>query len=351
MPGSTPPYDSQTTPPRPLPRWGWRSLFKLAIQLALPLICIVALGTILLGSFFISRLSHPLPGVYICSACSTPMLESVSMVSASDGWAVGDAGGKGVIVHYQGGQWMQVNAPTDTPRLFSVFMLSASDGWAVGERGTILRYSGGQWQKVASPTSTFLSSVYMLSATEGWAVGPYDVLHYSGGVWTDSQPISELTSVAMVSANEGWAVGNETIAHYHNGAWTDLKPSTFSLLGMRLISVVMVSPREGWAIGNRSEGEPVFLHYQNGQWQFIANPLASDVSLTALGMVSPDEGWMMGNEGSASVILHYTRKSGWVPVATPLKIVFSSISMISPTDGWAVGAQNNFVHYEDGAWC
>jgi hypothetical protein len=119
-----------------------------------------------------------------------------------------------------------------------------------------------------------------------------------------------------------------------------------------LISVVMASPSEGWAIGNtNSGGQPVILHYQNGQWQFADTPLTAQDTLTTMTLASPEEGWAMGADGSASVILHYTRQHGWVRVTTPLKIAFHGVSMVSPTDGWAVGEGNNFVQYEDGSWC
>jgi hypothetical protein len=171
------------------------------------------------------------------------------------------------------------------------------------------------------------------------------------------QPIPNLVRVAMDAASDGWAVGDGVIAHYHDGAWSTLTPS-FPLTGVVLISVVMASPSEGWAIGNTNiestmvaGGTPVILHYQNGQWQRADTPLTAHDTLTALAMASPEEGWAMGTEGSASVIVHYTRQNGWVRVTTPLKIAFYGVSMVSPTDGWAVGAGNDFVHYEDGAWC
>jgi hypothetical protein len=57
------------------------------------------------------------------------------MVSATEGWAVGDD----VILHYSGGQWIQVGDPSSSV-LASVAMVSATDGWVVGWSGTILHY-------------------------------------------------------------------------------------------------------------------------------------------------------------------------------------------------------------------
>jgi hypothetical protein len=128
----------------------------------------------------------------------------------------------------------------------------------------------------------------------------------------------------------------------------------------------MVSATDGWAVGHALY-QAVILHYQGGQWQLADNPLTptdtappstpTDIpptpgdTLTAMGMVSPDEGWALGYEGTTSLILHYTRQGGWASVATPLRITFHSLSMTSASDGWAVGDRDEFVHYEDGAWC
>jgi photosystem II stability/assembly factor-like uncharacterized protein len=64
-------------------------------------------------------------------------------------------------------------------------MVSATDGWAVGDRGTIAHYNGDTWEKVDSPTNTWLHKVFMVSTSDGWAVGDQGtILHYQNGVWS-----------------------------------------------------------------------------------------------------------------------------------------------------------------------
>jgi hypothetical protein len=172
------------------------------------------------------------------------IFSSVAMVSATEGWAVGD---NGAILHYIDGTWQGVNSPT-TENLNSVAMVSASEGWAVGRDGVILHYTNGVWQEVSSPRDDYLYSVAMISATEGWAVGNYTILHYINGAWQDAMGGSPArSSVAMVSATEGWAVGfGGYIEHYTNGSWQQyLDFPTF----LPLWSVAMVSASEGWAVG------------------------------------------------------------------------------------------------------
>ena len=105
------------------------------------------------------------------------------MVSASEGGAVGDT-----ILHYSSGNWTEVNSPANAS-LNSVYMVSASEGWAVGvggygSTGVILHYSGGRWAKVNTYATQDLRSVYMVSASEGWAVGVGGaIMHSSGDNW------------------------------------------------------------------------------------------------------------------------------------------------------------------------
>jgi len=72
---------------------------------------------------------------------TTHQLNSVFMVGADDGWAVGY---DGTIIRWDGTDWSNVTSPT-TAALFSVFMVSVDDGWAVGGDGTIIRWTGTEW--------------------------------------------------------------------------------------------------------------------------------------------------------------------------------------------------------------
>src|SRR5579872_760739 len=69
-------------------------------------------------------------------------LYGLSMISISEGWAVGgtvDSQGKpakATLLHYSRGKWTNVAAPVTTP-LFAVSMDASSDGWAVGYGGTM----------------------------------------------------------------------------------------------------------------------------------------------------------------------------------------------------------------------
>lgn len=127
-------------------------------------------------------------------------LFGLTMVSAQEGWAVGYDPGRtlrhrtgpqqGIIVHYLNGIW-QVQSTVASPPgddffyLSDVAMLSASDGWAVGQDGVMMHYHNGVWQQARSPTRANLSSVTFVSASEGWAIGDHStILHYRSGAWS-----------------------------------------------------------------------------------------------------------------------------------------------------------------------
>ena len=124
-------------------------------------------------------------------------LTGVHMLSTTEAWAVG----KGALLHYLDGKWTAIKPPSpdsqfrDYQGFEDVQMLSAEEGWAVGykileedvnkSQGMIMHYSGGKWQEVDIPViDGRLLTLHMLSAEEGWAAGwGGAILHYNGGTW------------------------------------------------------------------------------------------------------------------------------------------------------------------------
>ena len=262
------------------------------------------------------------------------------MISASDGWAVGDAG---IIVHWDGASWQVVSSPT-TNDLNAVHMLAANDGWAVGgsggANGTILHWDGGTWQSVASPTNLELFSVFMVSATDGWIVGGKSgesvILRWNGASWTPvpspAPPPALLLDVVMLSPIDGWAVGNQgTILHWNGNVWQLVSSPT----NLYIISIDMVSATDGWVVGGLSSTGQI-LRWDGNSWQLF--PATIKKELASVSMVSPTDGWAVGWYGGE--ILHWDGAS-WTPISSPGGA--SAVDMLSATDGWAVGGST--LHY------
>lgn len=207
--------------------------------------------------------------------------QALAMVSPSEGWVVGalvqqvregtpstaprTAGGA-VILHYMAGQWILAKRIPDG-NLTTISMASATEGWAMGNtEGTrpatptpavqqtplVLHYAQGQWKQMTNPVSNpdvcCLDTVTMRSISDGWAAGPESgvsprplatMLHYTGRQWKAApMPVvvgtsATITRIVMTSATEGWAVGAFTrfgspdrtaplILHYQRGTWSFL---------------------------------------------------------------------------------------------------------------------------------
>jgi len=129
-------------------------------------------------------------------------LRDVFMLSPTNGWAVGYAPaalGQATIIHWDGSQWTSVPGPTVGVAvggvysvLNSVHMVSPTDGWAVGYDTTgvttgkslIVRWDGLTWNVIATlplPPSMAVSldSVFMVAMLDGWIVSHQGlILHY-----------------------------------------------------------------------------------------------------------------------------------------------------------------------------
>ncbi len=361
-------------------------------------------------------------------------LYSVSMVSATEGWAVGNYG---AILHYHNGAWSIVAntppriAPTATPQLnlsqyilHGISMVSPTEGWAVGNTWTeynegsstvrvdggdpvILHYQRGRWTTQPLPDfkSHFgcsatpaicpmvgLGSISMLSSQEGWAVGstvlgPYAdgitfpiLLHYIGGKWTwVDQQGGAVSRIYMRSANDGWMLkgfyndGEQWIAqHYDGQSWTPVSNPLFASIAPNALTEtadgqVWISGVDYSApVGNGEDGnEPaILLHYDGQRWSRV-DPHAANARLEGLAFVSPDEGWAVGtlpnNQRGAGyeadgLILHYVN-GVWQqqelfkdPLSSQSLFSFHSMAMVSPDEGWAVGDEGVILHYHNGAW-
>src|SRR5581483_1675014 len=83
------------------------------------------------GSMYVTRTPAPLPAKAV-----TQQLTSVSMVSATDGWAVGwhsvGSTPEPFIEHWDGSSWARIHRLARSGFLDAVSADSSSDAWAVG---------------------------------------------------------------------------------------------------------------------------------------------------------------------------------------------------------------------------
>jgi hypothetical protein len=163
-------------------------------------------------------------------------LFGVAATSPRDIWAVGNyAVGKRfqpLVEHYNGTRWAIVPAPVaGSAILGQVSLLSPTDGWAVGQRGAsspahnqalIEHWNGHHWTVARTPAvpGSSLADVLALSPQLAWAVGsaaaPHGYTHtlterWNGRSWAitpspNRPPASELIGIAGTQQHL-WAVG------------------------------------------------------------------------------------------------------------------------------------------------
>jgi len=324
------------------------------------------------------------------SVLANATIHSITMLSATDGWAVGttNVSPSGVILHYTGGRWVVVPVSLPGVGLAGISMVSPAEGWAVGSASSatgmgvsvILHYHDGAWTSVPNQLNGQLVAVQMVSATEGWAIGSANsgsskfaslVVHYSNGVWTAvDNNLWSVAGISMVSPHDGWIVGNNgSVGHYQNGQWVRWGQSPPGTLN----GVDMLSASNGWAVGTIgvSGGGPMLSlpfiqHFNGASWDTYQLPSSlPQGNLYAVAMTSANDGWAVGEtmpdtSPPQSLLLHY-QNGQWSEYNLHIGYGLSSISMVSANDGWAVGTSNLgtggdvtyssvILHYQNGRW-
>ena len=273
------------------------------------------------------------------------LLRDVYMVTASDGWAVGD---NGTVLHYNGASWQPVNI-SSTFTLIDVFMLNATEGYIAAwtDYGSaIYHYDGVSWT-LAYNSSLSLSRIGESSPNNVWAVGLNTSLHYDGNQW-NVVPIPverQVFAVNVLGDNDVWAFGqyepvsgHGLILHYTDGAWHQIQ----SPAPQTIFDGFFTSPSDGWAVGTAVTTTYVF-RYDGIEWR---RAYTNNLGLFRLYMFSPNDGWGVGgSEGVSSIA--YFNGTDFAAVPCPTNNFLSAIWMSSRYDGWIVGDRGTLIHYTD----
>ncbi|HEX6819872.1 MAG TPA: hypothetical protein VF120_15960 [Ktedonobacterales bacterium] len=327
----------------------------------------------------------------------TADVSAVAMTSDTDAWAFGTWGqsfngpirGNAtpsgcqvclLLLHYDGHAWSRVQPDPSlagiSVRVTSVTMLSPSEGWAVGGNN-VLQYTNGAWKLATTvPTDAqvydSLTGIAMISSSEGWAIGSQSnpntgdsplLLHDLHGAWSSvhlpafDDLRTTVQSISVRPSGEGWLVGGDytdagqrtIVEHLRGGVWS-AEPTG---VDAQLNGVYAVSRTEAWAVGTKdiAVGPGVILHYLKGKWTSVPSPTPN--LLHTVMMRSPTEGWI-GGDGAAT--LRYDG-SAWTKVGMVIH-GFELVSLaFGGTEGWGAGfyggqpAQSPLLlHYSAGEW-
>jgi hypothetical protein len=264
------------------------------------------------------------------SSPTSTSIESIALVDANNGWAVGFSG---LILKLSNGTWSVVASPT-TERLRGLDVIDIDTGWAVGSSGTILQLSSGTWSTVTSPSSQVLFSVSLADANNGWAVSNTgETLKLSSGTWSKiTSPVSDsLRQVRITDIDTGWAVGtNGRIIQLSSGSWSIAASPTSD----NLESLDIVDANTGNAVG----GNGTILQLSSGTWSTVTSPTTDN--LFSVSLASASSGYAMGTGG---IILELSSGT-WSPITSPTNNLLLAADVIATESGWAVGQSGAIIN-------
>lgn len=282
---------------------------------------------------------------------STPagvgILQGVSFVDASHGWAVGEGG---VIVGTTNGgaTWISQTPSSGAYADFTaVTFASATDGWAIGydtdgNNVVVATTNGGAtWSpQPLGPTGTTVSQMTFANATDGWAVGANTgadvVLATTDGGATWHTQYSGLAAfdgpVTFVNATDGWAVGTEGILATTDGGatWTEQDWGTDA----QLSAVAFANASDGWAVGFEDGNKVIVATTDGGDTWSTQYSEGAASGLTGVACASASDGWAVGYDGILA-----TTDGGvtWAEQYSGMGGNFNAVAFANASDGWAVG--------------
>ncbi len=228
--------------------------------------------------------------------------------------------------------------------LRGISMVSSSDGWAVGDGGTILRGSQTLWGLQSSGTVNNLRAVSMVTTTFGMAVGDNGTVQkWDGTNWTSASPAGSgsktFTSVSFANSSSGWLADNSGFVYGWNG-------STFGpaqpVAGVSIRDLASVSPGTAFAV--TGDGDNRVYGFTGSGWSAVSG--AASQGLNSVAVVTGG-GWAVGDLG---VIVKYDG-STWSQLGqTPTLFKLNAVALLSPSEGWAVGANGTILRLSGGVW-
>jgi photosystem II stability/assembly factor-like uncharacterized protein len=272
----------------------------------------------------------------------------------------------------QSGQWVDINQ--HVINLNSVFMLSPTNGWAVGDLGTIMSWNGHEWALVQSPTTLNLYSVVFPDASnpnDGWIVGQTDaagnfptILHWDGVAWVQldttsgiswaAKQVGDLWSLSFLTPSDGWAVGapgtaatKTNIVHWSGrwgsgGSWTfKISPDTTSTFYSVQVLSNTATPVGGYAVGGVVAVSAAILYWDGANWNtYIGTPALPAAALRSISMLSSTDAWAVGDAiGTNPTVIRLTGTTWGGPMSVSALGIRSlySVLAIDKNNAIAVG--------------
>jgi photosystem II stability/assembly factor-like uncharacterized protein len=246
----------------------------------------------------------------ITSGTQAQALLDAAMVSATEGWAVGD----GLIIHTSDGvrwqdQWM------GSRELWGVSFPDVTNGWAVGDRGLVLHTQDGgkTWAHQDAGTTADLGQVDFPDESNGWALADPPssdnllALHTTdgGATWSKVKVAYNVYAEALrfYDAQQGWVAGlvgpSYGVLHTTDGGvtWAKQKLPRMDYL----FDLFFLTEKEGWAAGGKMDDEgfdhAFLVHTSDGGATWTKLPEVYDALFRSCYFVDASHGWAAGDGG------------------------------------------------------
>jgi hypothetical protein len=324
-------------------------------------------------------------------------LRDIAGSAANDLWAVGtytddNYARHTLALHWNGSVWQVIPTPDVVATgssisnvLNSVTVVSSNDVWAVGYGVSTsvaymtitLHWNGSSWKVIPSPNLTTqgsynaLNGVVAIASNDVWAVGGVPkielssvngnsiLMHWDGAAWTLFPEPPEAanyydkarTAVAALSSNDVWAAGKTGAWHWDGVAWH--APSGFA---GQFQDGIGTNGVDLWSAGTNPPmtGEGSSPSIPNAQW-FNGTTWQSTIPVTsgkaagfyAVKVFAANNVWAVGFNGLYALSERWDGAKWNVvtaangnPNPSPYRStgnVLQGISALSPTNIWAVG--------------
>lgn len=281
-------------------------------------------------------------------------INSISMISYDDGWAVGSAR---TFLHWNGNTWVaQTPATIPNVAINSVYCNASNDCHAVGANSSgamLAHWNGSSWSRITPTNSanTTLTSVHCDSPSDCWAVGNNTgnrFYQWNGTTWTGvNVSLSAFTynQVFCNSSTDCWAVGaNNTFARKNGATWANATATERGTIPSAVYNgLYCVSPSDCWAVGNTNASATLIVHWNGTTWaRYTPNPTPA-VNLMEVACANTNDCWAVGNVTASQGSFFHWNGSTWVNVAVSgiANARLNSIAIISPnSQPWSIWAEN-----------
>jgi Tfp pilus assembly protein PilX len=309
----------------------------------------------------------------ISSGTTQRVVTYTAVTTVQDAWAVGynvNLGGgnnRPFMAHWNGAAWSNTTATAPTignggpANLMEVSMINATDGWAVSDQGDFIRYNGAGWVSWTLSTgyraTVLLNSIYMNSTTDGWAVGNSGHIERWNGTSWKIYPFTAqntLQGVYCFDTTHCWGVGrrlngNSTIIRWDGVSWTHVNDG----LNVTMRYVSCADTNTCWSVGSFSD----IIFYNNPNWVSQNSPGGGAPRLWGVDCVDSLHCWAVGD--NATIYKGIGSPMAWSIQAAPAGTGgLTFVSCVTLIDCWASGYTGGFggggtgilIHYDGTSW-